>query len=462
LDAVGVLAVAALIVLATLPTGTGAATFPGLLVAASGLTVVAIATAARPGAWLGRALDVAPLRWIGERSFGLYLWHWPVVVLLTAAVTGASPDVAVPVPVGVATLVLSVAAAMLSYRFIEQPVRRRGLRGSVATLGRALRGRPVRRFAATLAVAAGAALVAGTTAAVAAAPAMASSESVVAQGQNALDAASADPRPTPTISGAALRPGVAPLPPQCATANLSDEVGVCVAPDGRPVMPKPADVPGSRISAVGDSVMLASAKGLLERMPGIDVDAKVSRSMTTGTRIVSRLSAKEKLRDYVVVALGTNGTIDAADLRRLREDIGPERTLVLVNAYAPRDWIPGVNRTIEEFARTTPGVVVADWSSAIAKKTDLLAGDKIHPGADGGRVFAAVVEKAVQDAANDRAELRYRIELAQWSVREVFGGDGSSAGEEDEAAASEADDRGASDDREAGRDRSAAARAVGD
>ncbi|MDJ1114424.1 acyltransferase family protein [Microbacterium dauci] len=420
---VGLLALVGVVALAVIPWPADAAVFPWLLVAASVLTTVAIAAAVRPGAWLGSTLDVAPLRWVGERSFGLYLWHWPIVVLLTAAVSGASPDVDVPVWVGVLTLVLTVGAAAASYRFVEQPIRRRGLRGSVAALDRALRGRPARRFGATAAVVAGLTLVAGTTSAVVDAPQMASSESVVAQGQRALDAASGTASPGPTMPGVVIKPGAAPLPPQCASTHLSDDEGICVAPDGRPARPAPASVPGSRISAVGDSVMLASAPGLLERMPGIDVDAKVSRSMSTGTDIVARMAERDELRDYVVVALGTNGPVDGADLRRLREDVGPERTLILVNAYAPRDWIPGVNRTLTRFAAKTPGVVVADWSGAIRAHTDLLAGDRIHPGAAGGRVFADTVEHTVNEVENERAELAYRVSVAQWTVAQTFGDD---------------------------------------
>ena len=83
----------------------------------------------RPGALIGIALDVWPLRWIGERSYGLYLWHWPILVLLTAAI-GDFSDWRVPVFSLIATVVL----AALSYRYVEQPVRRLGLRGSLAQL----------------------------------------------------------------------------------------------------------------------------------------------------------------------------------------------------------------------------------------------------------------------------------------------------------------------------------------
>jgi len=396
-------------------------TFPGTLVAASLLSAALIAVGVQPGSWFGRALDVAPLRWIGERSYGIYLWHWPLVVLLTYALTRTTADAGVPVLIGLLSLALTLVLAELSYRLVEQPVRRHGFRGVWARVRGRLSSTPARRFSAVTALAAGVLVLGGTTAAVAAAPPMTSSEAVVAEGKAALEAASPSPSPAPThIAGAALRSDADPLPPECPSVNLSSETGVCVAPDGRPRPPAPAHVDGQRISAVGDSVMLASAQGLLEEFPGIEIDAEVSRSMWAGAGIVQKLAARDALRDYVVIALGTNGPVDASSLSALREAVGPERALVLVNAHAPRKWIAGVNRDLAAFADAHPGVVVADWTSAIAGHEDLLAGDGIHPGTAAGRVFADAVAAAVESIENQHAQLTYQIQLAQWVTSRTF------------------------------------------
>ncbi|MEW1835841.1 acyltransferase family protein [Microbacterium sp. NPDC079995] len=416
---VGGAALVGIVALALVTPGDGVETFPGLLVAASALAVVAIASAVRAGSPLGRLLDVAPLRWVGERSFGIYLWHWPLVVILTVATTRSSPDVAVPLEVALLTLALTVLAAEVSFRFIEQPVRRLGFRASLRAVGRAFRGGPVRRLAATTAVATGILVVAGTTAAVADAPQLASSEAAVRDGRAALNAASARSHHA-TLPGAAVRSEDAVLRPECPSAHLSDDDGLCTPPDGRPAPPAEIRVAGARVTAVGDSVMLASAGGLLDRMPGAEIDAKVSRSMGAGVEIVDRLAARGQLRDYVVVGLGTNGPVDSDDLARLKKDVGPDRTLVLVTAHAPRDWIPGVNDELESFAARTPGVAIADWSSAITGHEDLLAGDGIHPGVRGGERYAEAVADAIDGVENSRAQLRYRVELAQWAVADAF------------------------------------------
>ena len=94
---------------------------------------------------------------------------------------------------------------------------------------------------------------------------------------------------------------------------------------------------------------------------------------------------------------------------------------MLVTAFAPRDWIAGVNDELQEFAHSHPGVVVADWARAIEGHTDLLAGDRIHPGPTGGRVFADAVGAAVNGVENQRSEAAYQVARMQWAAKQAFG-----------------------------------------
>ena len=383
----GVIAVAGIVAVAMLPAAPDTATFPGALLAACLLTVVAIAAGAWPGSVLGRALDVAPVRWVGARSYGIYLWHWPVLVLLMAS-AAVAPGAEPTVSIGLWALLITLVAATLSFRFVETPIRRLGFRASLTALRARLSGPPASRFAALGAMAALVVAVGATTSAIAIAPQTTSGADAVRAGQQALDGVSTSPSPTPTA------PEVSPP--------------LAVPSGDEPVPgPRPATVTGDQVSAIGDSVMLASAPGLMERLPGIQIDAAVSRSMNAGVGIVEAQAAAGQLRPYVVVALGTNGPISAEALARLEQAVGPDRQLVLVNAFAPRDWIAGVNAELAAFDAAQPDVVVADWAGTATAHQDLLAGDRIHPGPTGGRLFAETVATAVQGVENARAQAAF-------------------------------------------------------
>jgi hypothetical protein len=170
---------------------------------------------------------------------------------------------------------------------------------------------------------------------------------------------------------------------------------------------------GSTISAVGDSVMLASAGELQAEFPGISIDAAVSRGMRSAPEILAAQRDAGTLRHVVVVGLGTNGEISQADLTAIMRTIGPTRELIVVNAFADRDWTAGVNAQLAIFSEQRSGVVLADWHDAIAPHVDVLAGDGIHPGPTGGAIYADAVASALDSLVNEPVDSGPGPEIVQ-------------------------------------------------
>jgi peptidoglycan/LPS O-acetylase OafA/YrhL len=125
LDALGLLALLGLGVAWTTLPGDHAFLYRGgfWLTELGVLVLIACATSGREGL-VARALSVPPLRWLGTLSYGAYLWHWPVDVVLTPERTG----LAYGVPLYALQLAVSFAVALASYAFVEQPIRKHGLR----------------------------------------------------------------------------------------------------------------------------------------------------------------------------------------------------------------------------------------------------------------------------------------------------------------------------------------------
>lgn len=122
---VGWLALAVLVAGFGLVTGPPHWMFDGGFGAVAVLTAVVLATVVRDGSGtLARFLGLGPVRWIGRISYGLYLWHWPVYVLLSVSTTGLASWA-----VDVLRLAATVGAATLSFYLVEEPIRRGGLSG---------------------------------------------------------------------------------------------------------------------------------------------------------------------------------------------------------------------------------------------------------------------------------------------------------------------------------------------
>ena len=350
--------------------------FRGGFTAVQLATVAVLAVAVYPAPTVSaRLLSTSPLRWVGQRSYGIYLIHWPVIVFLSAA-PGEQPED----PLGVAVqlgLVLGLAA--LSYRCLEQPVRARGLRRSARDAGHWLVDSAAGRPAVALGI-----LVVGTLAF--AGSLSATREVVTASAPVATDPESVvfGPGGATTTTADTATTVAAEVP---APGSLVATTTITTAPPAPP--PPPAYV---STTAIGDSVMVGAAQALANRLgPSLTVDAEVGRQLDEATDLVAAMAANGTLGRVVLVNLGTNGPFTAEQVDALIAAAGADRRVLLVNVVVPRRWEAEVNDLLAAAAGRHPNAVLVDWRSLATSEPGVLRDDGFHVTPNGAERYADLI-----------------------------------------------------------------------
>jgi hypothetical protein len=137
------------------------------------------------------------------------------------------------------------------------------------------------------------------------------------------------------------------------------------------------------VTAIGDSVMLDYQDPLQTSVPGINVNASVSRQWSEGESILQTLKADGQLGADVVVALGTNGPITDTDFDNMMAILGGASRVVFVNVHVDRPWQDPNNAVLANGAGRYPNVVVADWSTLAAQNPQWFGADGTHLAIDG-------------------------------------------------------------------------------
>ncbi|GAB24820.1 hypothetical protein GOPIP_072_00460 [Gordonia polyisoprenivorans NBRC 16320 = JCM 10675] len=357
-----------LVLMFTLP-DTSPLTYQGGLLLASVLTAGVIHTAVGETGPVPVILRVKALRYLGERSFSLYLWHWPVVVFLRAWFQEGKGTASFTLPgwlIGILAAVITLGLSELSYRYIETPFRRKGFRGVLRDLGNSARlPIPAAVFAAGLVVILFAGSALGTS------PSKSQLELQLDHLAELQRRANASPPPAPP----------------------------------RPAAPSAPRLPtGQEITGIGDSVMLASSQALRARFPGIYIDAQVSRHYSGGEGVIEDLRASGALRKFVVLGFGTNGQAFPGQLDRILSEIGPGHLIVLLVPFGPVDGIPQAAQQVLQYAPRHRNVFLAPWCQAAAAHPENLGPDDVHPMGPGTWMYADAVTVGLQQAVTGKRD----------------------------------------------------------
>lgn len=339
---------------------------------------------------LRRVLSLPPLVWVGQRSYGLYLWHWPLAVM-AHYLYGPDRPLAVNLGVVVATVVITE----LSYRFVETPVRRHGFRGVAYRAWRAF-GRsklvPVTAAVALIGCAT------ATAVAVATAPQMTSAQLSVENGKKAAQERLQAKKEARALASASASPSADDIDDVNGTEN-----------ENRSAPPPPDStqptVDSSQVTIIGDSIVLASEPDLYDVMPDAQVDAAEGRTIVHVIPLIKSMAANGELSKTVVLSVTANSTFIPGQLEQVLETLPDGTKLVLVTGYGPSSlsWIESSNTVIRDFAeKNSSRVVLADWNTVIReelkKNPRLMTSDGVHPDVAGQEIYARLLARAVAQA----------------------------------------------------------------
>ena len=411
--------------------------YHGGFLALSLTTVLLIVAITVPDSRLNAVLGNAAMRWIGTRSYGLYLWHWPIFQL-------TRPRVDVDINgYGLFFIRLAITFALteLSYRLVEVPIRRRTFLAQASTALRSPRGIGLITGAALCLIAATASIAIalptidrGQNVAVAALADEASGDVSATTNEPAVsndpapddsteftnslpeEVASATPAPTatgvfatptPLVIPAAAEPvsGDGAAPPLPIPTPADPEAWYAQMPTPTPTQPplppppplsEPFDIATSRIHIVGDSVVAGAHGNLLRISPQVTVDGRIGRQWWELEAELRQMRSQGLGNDVVVIQLGNNGPFTTQMFDGVMQALHGTRLVLFINIHAPVLWEGEVNAMLERNVnRYESQARLLDWYSVSNAHPEFFVEDDTHLQGDGIRAFRQLIEGAL-------------------------------------------------------------------
>ena len=151
-----------------------------------------------------------------------------------------------------------------------------------------------------------------------------------------------------------------------------------------------------KVTAIGDSVMADASQDIQEIMPHAYVDAEVGRQGSATPAVIKDLKAKGQLQKNVILNLGTNGAMDSQTINDILTAIGKDHQVYWITPHVPtRDWEQTVCDQIKQAAKQNANVHVIDWNQAANGHAEWFAQDKVHMNEQGNAYFTRLIVKTI-------------------------------------------------------------------
>ncbi|MBM6908219.1 acyltransferase [Collinsella intestinalis] len=406
-DAMGAVGLIGLVLITVFTNGYTSFQYQGGMLLTTLLTMMVIAAAVQEGGLVARVLSLPPLVWLGQRSYSIYLWHYPLLLLMNPVANINET----PWWMTLIQLAVVVAAAELSYRLVETPCRKGALGAFVRRVrtegvrpAGIVRAYPVRSAVVGLvfAVALGGLALVPPTSALSAegAALLADGEASVADDAGAGGEAAGESSAGDT-DGAASGEGAAQAAPERDASGF---------PAG-----------SYDVLMIGDSVSLRAVSAFDAAFPHGHIDAAKSRQFTAGAEAYASYVQQNLAGKIAVFALGTNGLVTDEAIDSLMATVGEDRIAVFVNTRSPQPWVQATNDALARAPQRYANARVIDWFGYSAGRNDLFDGDGTHLSASGAQEYVNLIYENVkadlplhpEDHANDPAVVAVHNALNQ-------------------------------------------------
>lgn len=341
------------------------------------LTVLVIYTVSGRKTWLSRFLSNPVLKWIGDRSYSIYLWHYPIILLISKGIKASWW-------ITLIEIVLSVVLAELSYRFIETPIRH-GIIGEYLNI---LRSRPKSRREKKRQV-----QVARRSLKVMAGTFVLTVSLILCMvfvpKENALD--TLQKRETKAKETGKMTEEQ--LAKQKANGSESDDT-ICTAD-----LTDDEILEGLNLLLIGDSIAVDVTDDFYEMFPNSVSDTKIGRITSLGKQVLdSYIDEKKWEGEGVIFASLSNSPING-ELEAIREKIGKDMPLFLTTVRIPHDTFEEEsNSKIKKFVEENDHTYLIDWYAASEGHDEYFDADDTHLLSAGAKAYAKCIKEAVLDA----------------------------------------------------------------
>lgn len=359
-DVIGIIGLVGLTAMTVLTNGYTAFQYQGGTLLCSILTLMVIAACVQPNGIIARVLAAKPLVWVGKRSYSIYLWHYPLLLLMNPVANISDT----PWWQYVIQVAIVVGVAELCYEFIETPFRKGAFGRFVADL-RSKKATPASWARRHIPVCAASVLVL----------AVALGGIVFVPETSALSGEGAEVLQSESKN-------VAPEDQKAADDTDADDDGF---PDG-----------AYDLLMIGDSVSLRAVDAFPSVFPHGHIDAAKGRQFTEGQATFESYISQNLAGKVVVFALGTNGLVTDDQIDSLMADAGDKRFVVFINTRSPQPWVASTNQAIASAADRYKNVHVIDWYSYSANRNDLFDGDGTHLSTTGVNEYLQLVYNEVK------------------------------------------------------------------